>query len=573
MGFFSARRAEDQQTIIQDDPSVLRVIRSRFYGKAKGKERELEPTPSHSPYTSSSLAASTTSFAAKTADKRSIAGSIRGARKSTSTTRNWPGSSAPAPSNRNGNASDMTSRTSTDLITVTLAQRLNELATANSEGLLSDDEYRLLRQNLFERFASSSAVPTESPLVPMTRPAQVATDSRNTVPKRRSASNFHVQPTSVRSPSVTSKKSFSSTVSGLIRRATSRRVVSMPAEPHADTMSIYSMMSSPPERVTLPRKLSKQSSDMSLRTSTSTTRASQPSNRRTPFCRSPSSFHGSSRGADTTYTHIQMNDIPDDDQVESVQDIRHQIELVEAEGRRLLDAFNGLELSTLTKRQRKPPVIPPIPSLGSLNDGNWPSGTLRPTKDTDALSFKSSGSARTARSLKRSPSIGTKMRNVTSASSLSTQQSVIRKGSMSSVSSRGRTGPSLPTALPTLVGHLGLASSSSVNLARSTGHLPLETVEETEGRSHKHAATRSGSSRRDSRWAESSTGSATSPITPLTARSDVGSTGSGKQSGAGHIDDEELMNIETELTDIRRRRAEVTARYERAELREKILRK
>ncbi len=139
MGFFSARRAEDQQTFVQDDPSVMRVIRSRFvrvfpglppsasanflsyarrqYGKGKGKERETEATPSHTPYTSSSLAASTTSLAAKTGDKRSIAGSIRGLRKSTSTTRNWPGSSAPAPSHRNGNASDMSSRTSTDLVT------------------------------------------------------------------------------------------------------------------------------------------------------------------------------------------------------------------------------------------------------------------------------------------------------------------------------------------------------------------------------------------------------------------------------------------------------------------------
>lgn len=36
--------------------------------------------------------------------------------------------------------------------------------------LSSDDEYRLLRQNLFERFASGSAVPAEAPLVPMSRP-------------------------------------------------------------------------------------------------------------------------------------------------------------------------------------------------------------------------------------------------------------------------------------------------------------------------------------------------------------------------------------------------------------------
>ena len=72
---------------------------------------------------------------------------------------------------------------------MTLAQRLNELAAANSEGLLksvsdfrpillhihlllvSDDEYRLLRQNLFERFASNAAVPTEAPVVPVSRPS------------------------------------------------------------------------------------------------------------------------------------------------------------------------------------------------------------------------------------------------------------------------------------------------------------------------------------------------------------------------------------------------------------------
>lgn len=34
----------------------------------------------------------------------------------------------------------------------------------------SDDEYRLLRQNLFERFATSTVVPTEDPVVPAARP-------------------------------------------------------------------------------------------------------------------------------------------------------------------------------------------------------------------------------------------------------------------------------------------------------------------------------------------------------------------------------------------------------------------
>ena len=78
---------------------------------------------------------------------------------------------------------------------------------------------------------------------------------------------------------------------------------------------------------------------------------------------------------------------------------------------------------------------------------------------------------------------------------------------------------------------------------------------------------------------------AATPISP-SSRSEVGSTGSGSKRGLGpgQIDEEELMMMEAELADIRRRRAEVTGRYEArleylrarrkgAELREKILRK
>ncbi|KAI0335816.1 hypothetical protein GY45DRAFT_705054 [Cubamyces sp. BRFM 1775] len=603
MGFFSARRSEENENTLDNDPSVVRVIRSRFYGKPKGKEREVEP----SFYTASANAASTASFATnKAADKRSLAGSIRGPRTSTSTSRNWTGSSTASP-RRPGNVSDMSgSRSSTDLITVTLAQRLNELATANSEGLLSDDEYRLLRQNLFERFASGSSMPAEAPLVPMSKPAHSTAEPRNSMShQRRPSSNFHVQTPSLRAASIQSKKSFTSTVTGLLRRATSRRIVSNPPDGlGSDTMSVYSMASSPPERTTLPRRLSKQTSDISLQRDTSSSRLSQSYNRRTVIgahtfsatdpgptrtrTRSgsrapPSAFPGASKATDPAYTHISMSDIPDDDTVESVQDIRHQIELVEAEGRRLLDAFNGLELSTLTRRQRKPPVIPPLPSHGSLTDANWLGGdkrSIRGGKDSDALSFKSNGSGRTTMSMKRSPSIGGKMRTVNSVGTLVSQHAVMRKGSFSSVSSRGRTAPSLPN----LASHLGLGSSSSVNLARSTGHLPLETVEETDGHPPRPAALRSAGSKRESRWTETASMGSSNPVSP-TSRSDAGSTGTGGRRAAGiPIDEEEFQSMEAELADIRRRRAEVTARYESrleylrarlkgAELREKILRK
>lgn len=89
----------------------------------------------------------------------------------------------------------------------TLAQRLNELAVANADGLLkyvstillfmnwnlclyySDDEYRILRQNLFERFSTASEIPSESPVVPAVRPRPKPTGTGPNTPER-SMSDF-----------------------------------------------------------------------------------------------------------------------------------------------------------------------------------------------------------------------------------------------------------------------------------------------------------------------------------------------------------------------------------------------
>jgi len=258
-----------------------------------------------------------------------------------------------------------------------------------------------------------------------------------------------------------------------------------------------------------------------------------------------------------SYTHIEADVLPSDETVESVQDIRSQIEVVEAEGRRLLDAFNGLELSTLTRRQHRPPVIPPL-SLGngegislsaSLLDRSSSfidRRSLRAGKDIDSLSFKSSGSVRS--SVKHTPSFR-KIRAMASTSTLVSQPSGMpRKGSVSSMSSRGRPG------MPSLA---GLASSSSVNLARSSNHLSLATVAESEGKAgHRlHAS-----------------------------ETDADDASYGEPVRASRADDEDYVTLEAELADIRRRRVEVTARYEErveylrarlkgAELREKLLRK
>lgn len=41
---------------------------------------------------------------------------------------------------------------------------------------ISDEEYRLLRQNLFERFASGAVAPSEAPVVPVVHPSRHSSD-------------------------------------------------------------------------------------------------------------------------------------------------------------------------------------------------------------------------------------------------------------------------------------------------------------------------------------------------------------------------------------------------------------
>ncbi|KAH6913201.1 hypothetical protein BKA70DRAFT_1262187 [Coprinopsis sp. MPI-PUGE-AT-0042] len=71
-----------------------------------------------------------------------------------------------------------------------LAARLNQLAQANEEGLLSDDEYRLLRQGAFEQFVGGAPTerPSASPCPPPSFTGRVkqALSSPSSTPSKRS---------------------------------------------------------------------------------------------------------------------------------------------------------------------------------------------------------------------------------------------------------------------------------------------------------------------------------------------------------------------------------------------------
>ncbi|KAG2065696.1 hypothetical protein BDR04DRAFT_137359 [Suillus decipiens] len=549
MGFFSSRRIVDESpSYIHNDSSVsmsmVQVIRSRFYGKYKGKARETHH-PSmirHSDHNPHRLSAG----------------------------RSPLGTEQFLPPEQD------TPRTHTDVITATLAQRLDELAAANSQGLLDDDEYRLLRQNIFERLASGSSVPQEAPIVPIISHPPNA---------------YNLASTKSPSPSVRSKSSISSAMSTLFRR--SSRVSSHAAfTATTDNTSILSGGASrrliPPHvqsEVSLTSENRLHTGDvqyLSANMSTSSIIVGGNGGRSSPYrslrhlqtapVTPPSSFRlNSTTGSpftpvtstsitSRTSVHSPLHsqtpslsastNAADPDNISS-SELKRQIATLEAEGRRLLDAFNGLEITALTRHH--PPRTPSVRRVrvgtggsdyGSRGGGSeyGGSGYLSTGRGTPCeADTQSTYSASAASSVSQPRSQPQSYRNPSLRAPPSTLSASARKRSMSSISSRARiptngsmhTSYSPPGLTPSKLRELG--SVSSVNLTRESSiHLP-STVHNSLVREVPE-------------------------------------------------DDASISALESELSDIRRRRGEVTARYQArleylraqlrgAELREKLMRK
>lgn len=471
-------------------------------------------------------------------------------------------------------------RKNADSVTVTLAQRLNELSVANSEGLLNDDEYRLLRQSLFDRFAGTAVVPQEEAIVPATlanpRKSNAAPDERST---SRPLSNFQVEVP--RPSSVHSRTSMSFGVTELIRKATGRRSSTAPKD--SDASSILSGRSSSSKVFRMPHTLSKKSSNSSINTTSSRvqadtvsvsskrggaagtsdrghsdhghyssgTRSNAGSIRKQKLQPPPSSFPIRAMGQDNRYT-TTVREIFDEESLKTAQDIQKEITAVEAEQRRLIDAFNGLELTTLSKARRHHQAKPSLKgSESNPGESQWGGSDSKSHKrgvpsESDATSIRS-GTSSVAPSLARSAYSN---RNKTlrakngyalnpSVAFLASSSSLHRKDSSSSFSSgrfeRGFGAPPPVPAIPLAVshGHLRAANNSSISLARSAGQPPMDVLHEDDDRA--------------------------------TARVEV-------------------EEPEQEMDDIRRRRDEVNARYEArleylraklkgAQLHEKLLKK
>ncbi|KAF9065168.1 hypothetical protein BDP27DRAFT_1332392 [Rhodocollybia butyracea] len=418
---------------------------------------------------------------------------------------------------------------------MTLAQRLNELAVANNDGFLTDDEYRILRQNLFERFAGNAAVPTENSIVPASitplrhQRGNTISEGRASTSSRLSSNfNIDIAPnSSLRTPSLRSpsRVSVRSGISNLLHRATHRGS----NRDKADTSSIYSVTSATStafqsHRVgSLRRKTSNssigtepskngQADALSLSSRTSrrtglhadrsvsdgyspvTPKSTTSSLRRLPV--PPSSF--SPKGIlDTHDNPERVLDVFDDSALITSADIKREIAAVEAEERRLMDAFNGLEVTTLAKNTRghhrhdsRPTTIVEIPPSYSDSTSGASSTPLCPFHTLGMSGHTARSTTRSAHRIDSSRTLPSKL----SFGSVSKPGSLHRKSSSSSMGSSVATGkrrlpltppvpvPALPSGLSghSNLGQLGNASHSSLNLTRSTGHLPMSSVPEHE---------------------------------------------------------------------------------------------
>ncbi|KAG5730961.1 hypothetical protein E4T56_gene7144 [Termitomyces sp. T112] len=351
-----------------------------------------------------------------------------------------------------------------------LAQQLAELALANEQGMLNDDEYRLLRQNLFEQHSSSTLVPVES-----FGPGRALSSHRV-----RIVDTSIEMPAS--KPSLHRKDSFTNL---LKRGSVNKTSTSHPAD----------AVSAPPaKRGLIPRLHKKARQLFSSRTGAERLTGQTGSIERLHAQhQSNTPLQSSKQTTIPTFPSTQLNtsyssEIFDDRNLYTVKDIRAAIIATEAEAQRLLEAFNNVKSLTSFRvtqqnaRRLRAPTPEHVTTV--MNGSNWrkytpaqfspqerkshyPAPTVEPVTDDSSVRSNSPSIKRT---LSRSKSISSlrSRQNLTSPLSAristsfsSPPPSILRKSSMSSISSQARFG---------VISH--------THLSQSNGHLPLRKFAE-----------------------------------------------------------------------------------------------
>ena len=293
-------------------------------------------------------------------------------------------------------------------------------------------------------------------------------------------------------PSSQTRYSIRSGVAHLFRR-TSTAVTLTDA---TDTASTWSQQSGHSNRLKFGRKLSRKSSNFSMRTTDSGrdpmetlsitsrlerngTAVSQPEVYRR-YVTSPSAFPRIMKPQDTRCINHHIYNVLDEEHLSSAAEIRQEIQRVEGEVKRLMDAFTGLEVTTLCKAQRtrgqsvtrsdRPGNAGSVvegKSARRVNLAESDGGSIRSANTTGTGPCKSASSGRMP--LHPKTSITTSLARSTTSSRPASLQ---RKASSSSLSKQ----LSLAFPLPAGIN----ANSSSISLTRSA-HIMTSVPEDRPG--------------------------------------------------------------------------------------------
>ena len=305
---------------------------------------------------------------------------------------------------------------------MSLAQHLAELTAANAKGLLTDDEFRILRQSAFDEYPQSQT----SPPIPA-------------------------------NPPLRRKKSIVSSVTTLFRRATTH---TKPPPPDAPTNS--PSPTDPSKLGVIPRLHRKASSLFAPDA---------------PSLPPPKNHVPSPKPHDI---YPLTSDIFDDRNLRTTSDIRVAISTTETEARRLLDAFNCLESSTSFRVQQQPMRRPSRVNLilagTEWHDHSPPSPALSGSL-TSPVSLLSDGVSLHSRSSShKSITIRSRSKSLSSLKGtepcttvrIPTRPSITRKLSASSITSQTPSHTSRHT------------TARSLSISKGTSHLALGVLPEGE---------------------------------------------------------------------------------------------
>ncbi|KAJ3714877.1 hypothetical protein DFJ43DRAFT_856146 [Lentinula guzmanii] len=279
----------------------------------------------------------------------------------------------------------------------TLAARLNELAAANEKGLLNDDEYRILRQDVFERYAELGRSERSNRGTILVEPSNTnESTTTNSVQPRlkkltRRPSEFRINAFASTS-SEKDKKSNNNAISSFIRRAKS------PLRSSPSLLGPNNTSPSTSRKSSHEPTISRSSSRKNLNSVPDPHLLSPPTSPTRPVPNHPKRPQGSSSSIKSSAKVIPLpamlnHDIFEDGGLYTSADIRHAIADLDEDAKRLIRAFDELEDSavkrakTIAQSAGRVTAIPP--SSSSSNSLTPP--TIQHRSRSDSATTASGG--------------------------------------------------------------------------------------------------------------------------------------------------------------------------------------